>query len=56
VRQVVTGVRGLAAPPTDNLEAVNAWADGLYVKAGLEDTNAALPVIIGALSDGRKAG
>jgi putative transposase len=28
--------------------------DGLYVKAGLEDTKAALLVIIGALKDGRK--
>jgi transposase-like protein len=26
----------------DNLEVVYAWADGLYVKAGLEDTKAAL--------------
>jgi transposase-like protein len=38
----------------DNLEVVYAWADGLYVKAGLEDTKAALLVIIGALKDGRK--
>lgn len=30
------------------------WADGLYVKAGLEKTNAALLVVIGALTDGRK--
>ena len=30
------------------------WADGLYVKAGLEDSKAALLVIIGALTDGRK--
>jgi transposase-like protein len=29
-------------------------ADGLYVKAGLEDTKAALLVIVGALRDGRK--
>jgi hypothetical protein len=33
---------------------VYAWADGLYVKAGLEDTKAALLVIVGALRDGRK--
>src|SRR5229473_5106527 len=33
----------------DNLELVYAWADGLYVKAGLEDSKAALLVIIGAL-------
>ena len=38
----------------DDLEVVYAWADGLYVKAGLEDTKAALLVIIGALADGRK--
>ena len=38
----------------DNLEVVYAWADGLYVKAGLEDTKAALLVIIAALKDGRK--
>lgn len=38
----------------DNLELVYAWADGLYVKAGLEDSKAALLVIIGALKDGRK--
>ena len=36
------------------LEVVYLWADGLYVKAGLEDTKAALLVVIGALSDGRK--
>jgi len=38
----------------DQLEVVYAWADGLYVKAGLEDTKAALLVIVGALKDGRK--
>jgi transposase-like protein len=38
----------------EQLEVVYAWADGLYVKAGLEDTKAALLVIIGALKDGRK--
>lgn len=38
----------------DQLDVVYAWADGLYVKAGLEDTKAALLVIIGALRDGRK--
>ncbi len=37
-----------------DLELVYLWADGLYVKAGLEDTKAALLVVIGALSDGRK--
>lgn len=38
----------------DDLEVVYAWADGLYVKAGLEETKAALLVVIGALTDGRK--
>lgn len=38
----------------DELEVVYVWADGLYVKAGLEDTKAALLVVIGALRDGRK--
>jgi transposase-like protein len=36
------------------LELVYCWADGLYVKAGLEDGKAALLVIVGALADGRK--
>jgi len=38
----------------DHLEVVYVWADGLYVKAGLEDSKAALLVVIGALRDGRK--
>lgn len=38
----------------DDLNVVYVWADGLYVKAGLEDTKAALLVLIGALTDGRK--
>jgi len=38
----------------DALEVVYVWADGLYVKAGLEDSKAALLVIVGALTDGRK--
>jgi putative transposase len=38
----------------DDLEVVYVWADGLYVKAGLEDTKAALLVLIGALTEGRK--
>jgi len=33
---------------------VYLWADGVYVKAGLEDTKAALLVLIGACADGRK--
>jgi putative transposase len=38
----------------DDLEVVYMWADGLYVKAGLEDTKAALLVMIGALTNGQK--
>jgi putative transposase len=38
----------------DNLEVVYLWADGLYVKAGLEDTKAALLVMIGVLTNGQK--
>jgi putative transposase len=38
----------------EDLEVVYVWADGLYVKAGLEDTKAALLVIVGALRDGKK--
>jgi transposase-like protein len=37
-----------------SLELVYCWADGLYVKAGIEDGKAALLVVIGALSDGSK--
>ena len=33
---------------------VYLWADGVYVKAGLADTKAALLVLIGAGADGRK--
>jgi len=36
------------------LDIVYAWADGLYVKAGLEDGKAALLVIIGATREGEK--
>nr|WP_158023196.1 transposase [Candidatus Nitrospira inopinata] len=38
----------------DELEVVYVWADGLSVKAGLEAGKAALLVVIGALTDGRK--
>jgi putative transposase len=38
----------------DDLEIVYVWADGLYVKAGLEDSKAALLVVIGACTDGQK--
>jgi transposase-like protein len=36
------------------LEPVYIWVDGLYVKAGLEKTKAALLVVLAALSDGTK--
>ena len=36
------------------LEVVYMWADGLYVKAGIENHKAALLVIIAATTDGKK--
>ncbi len=42
--------------PLDDLDVVYVWADGLYVKAGVEDSKAALLVVVGALNDGRKVG
>jgi len=38
----------------EDLDVVYAWADGLYVKAGLEAGKAALLVVIVATSDGKK--
>jgi len=40
--------------PLDRLEVLFMWVDGVYVKAGLEKEKAALLVIVGGLSDGRK--
>ncbi len=37
-----------------DLEVVYQWADGIYVKAGLEKDKAALLIIIGALTNGKK--
>ena len=37
-----------------SLKVVYQWADGIYVKAGLEKDKAALLVIIGALTNGKK--
>lgn len=37
-----------------DLQVVYMWVDGVYVKAGLEKTKAALLVVIVGLSDGRK--
>jgi len=36
------------------MEIVYVWADGLYVKAGIEDRKAALLIMIGARVDGKK--
>ncbi len=36
------------------LEPVHVWADGIYVKAGLESSKAALLVLIAGLADGTK--
>lgn len=41
-------------PDLSDLEIVYLWADGIYVKAGLEREKAALLVLIGALSNGEK--
>ena len=38
----------------EDREVVYIWADGIYVKAGLERDKAALLVVIGALKDGTK--
>lgn len=38
----------------DELEPVYVWADGIYVKAGLEKDKAAILVLVAALRDGRK--
>jgi putative transposase len=38
----------------DELEPVYVWADGIYVKAGLEKDKAAMLVVLAALRDGRK--
>jgi transposase-like protein len=37
-----------------DLDIVYCWADGLYVKAGIDDGKAALLVVIGATRDGQK--
>lgn len=40
--------------PLDDLEVVYIWADGVYIKAGLEKDKSCLLVMIGALVDGSK--
>ena len=42
------------ARPLVGVEPVYLWADGIYVKAGLEKDKAALLVIVAGLRDGRK--
>jgi len=44
----------VASEDRSTLEPVSVWADGLYGKAGLESTKAALRVLIAALADGTK--
>ena len=51
------GVRGMEPASRDGLEGrevVYVWADGIYVKAGLERDKAALLVVLGAMRDGTK--
>lgn len=43
-----------AQRPLASQDLVYLWADGLYVKAGLEKEKAALLVVIGAFADGHK--
>jgi len=40
--------------PLSELEAVYLWADGIYIKAGLEKDKAAVLVVVAALRDGSK--
>lgn len=47
-------LRGWKARSLAGLEVVYLWVDGVYVKAGLEKEKAALLVVLGGLSDGRK--
>lgn len=53
-RQVAGRVRPLEESPLDGRELVYTWAGGICVRAGLEKEKAALLVVIGAVSDGRK--
>jgi len=45
---------GWRAQRLEDRELVYVWADGIYVKAGLEKEKAALLVVIGAMKDGTK--
>lgn len=43
-----------AQRPLEDRELVYVWADGIYVRAGLEREKACLLVVIGAMADGTK--
>ena len=43
-----------SARTLSELEVVYLWADGIYVKAGLEKEKAAMLVVVAGLSDGQK--
>jgi len=43
-----------SARSLSELEVVYLWADGIYVKAGLEKEKAAMLVVVAGLSDGQK--
>ena len=46
------GIRGRSKRSLADREVVYVWADGIYVKAGLERDKAALLVVLGAMRDG----
>ena len=48
------GIRGMSKRSLADREVVYVWADGIYVKAGLERDKAALLVVLGAMRDGTK--
>ena len=50
----LAGRNGGKAERLDDLEVVYLWADGVYIKAGLEKEKAVILVVIAALSDGTK--
>ena len=49
-----TEFEGWSARALSELEVVYLWADGIYVKAGLEKEKAAMLVVVAGLSDGQK--
>jgi putative transposase len=52
--QMATEYEAWQQQDLSEVKLVYQWADGIYVKAGLEDLKAALLVIIGATADGQK--